>query len=333
TSPYAHPILPLLLDSDSAREAMPQAALPQRLQAPEDARQQVEDALALVERELGSRPRGMWPSEGSLSREAAELLAACGIDWTASDEQLLAASETNRPVDTGRPWTQAGAAGPALVFRDHELSDRIGFSYARADPGQAAEDFLSGVLQRAQPGGEGPRLLLVALDGENPWEHYPRAGGPFLRALYGGLGRHAAIDCETVAGAVARSPERGRLDRLRAGSWIHADFGTWIGGPQKNRAWELLGEVRSLLQEASRDARTPEPAKSAAWASLRAAQGSDWFWWLDGQFTTEYRAAFDQTFRGHLRQACEALGQRPPRSLGLSMIPSEKGDDLTESGA
>jgi len=334
TSPYAHPILPLLLDTDSAREAMPQAVLPPRLRAPDDARGQVEDALALVERELGSRPRGLWSSEGALSREAVELLSACGIDWTASDEQLLAASGPNRPVDAGRPWTQAGTSGaPVLLFRDHDLSDRIGFSYARADPGQAAEDFLAGVSQRAQPGGDGGRLLLVALDGENPWEHYSQAGGPFLRALYGGLSRHPEIDCETVSRAIARCPERGTLDRLRAGSWIHADFGTWIGGPEKNRAWGLIGAVRSLLQETTRDPRTAEEAKGAAWASLRAAEGSDWFWWMDGQFTTEYRTVFDETFRGHLRQACEALGRRAPESLGSPVTSSVPEQDEGGSGA
>lgn len=334
TSPYAHPILPLLLDTDSAREAMPQAALPLPLKSPDDARRQVEEALALVERELGSRPRGLWPSEGALSREAVDLLASCGIDWTASDEQLLAESQPDRPADAGRPWTQAGAAGsPVLAFRDHDLSDRIGFSYALADPGQAAEDFLTGAVQRAQSGGDGTRLLLVALDGENPWEHYPQAGGPFLRALYGRLSRHPAIDCETVSGAIARCPERGTLERLRAGSWIHADFGTWIGGPEKNRAWGLVGAVRALVQEATRDPRTAEEAKGAAWASLRAAQGSDWFWWLDGQFTTEYRAVFDETFRGHLRQACEAVGRRAPESLDSPLASSGPGQDEGGSGA
>ena len=317
TSPYAHPILPLLIDTDSARETMPQASLPPRFRAPEDARRQVEEALMYVERELGVRPRGLWPSEGAVSREAVELLGPCGIDWTASDEHVLGASETNPPADPGRPWTLSGApGGPVMVFRDQDLSDRIGFSYARIDPARAAGDFVAAVRERARSSSGSGRLILVALDGENPWEHYPQAGGPFLRALYGALARDPALACSTVSETIATCQERGTIGRLRAGSWIQADFSTWIGGPEKNRAWGLLREIRSSLGSTLEDARVPEDARRAAWSSLRAAEGSDWFWWLDGQFTTAYGTQFDETFRSHLKQACQALGREAPESLG-----------------
>jgi len=337
TSPYAHPILPLIIDTESAREALPQSPLPPRFRAPGDAVRQIEDALALAERELGVRPRGLWPSEGSVSREAIDSMARCGIAWTASDEQVLAASRTDLPPDPGRPWTLQGApGGPLLVFRDHDLSDRIGFSYARTEPARAADGFLAAVLERARAAGSGGRLVLVALDGENPWEHYPQAGGAFLRALYGALPRFPSVVCETVTEAITRCPERGSIGRLHPGSWIHGDFGTWIGGPEKNRAWTLLGEVRAALAGLLEEAPANGQAAQDAWSSLRAAEGSDWFWWLDGQFTTGYRREFDETFRAHLRQACEALGRTVPEALSwpiASPEPRHEAETAGESGS
>jgi alpha-amylase/alpha-mannosidase (GH57 family) len=336
TSPYAHPILPLVIDTEVAREALPQAPLPPRFSAPGDAARQIDDALDLAERELGVRPRGLWPSEGSVSREAIESMSRRGIAWTASDEQVLAMSRMDLPADPGRPWTLAGLPdGPHLVFRDHDLSDRIGFSYAHTDPQRAADGFLATVLDRSRAAAGGGRLVLVALDGENPWDHYPQAGGAFLRALYGALPRFPSIVCETVTEAITRCPERGTIERLHSGSWIHGDFGTWIGGPEKNRAWALLGEVRAHLAGAFEDAPAKGEEARAAWSSLRAAEGSDWFWWLDGQFTTSYRSVFDETFRAHLRQACEALGRPAPEALSwpnISPEPHPEGGIPPESG-
>jgi alpha-amylase/alpha-mannosidase (GH57 family) len=327
TSPYAHPILPLLLDTEAAREARPEADLPPRLQAPEDARTHVMDGLASIEKDLGVRPRGLWPSEGSVSEAAVGLLHECGVAWAASDERVLAASARDGEGGHERAWRLASSPdGPDLLFRDRDLSDRISFSYAGRDPAEAAADFLHEAGRR----GGGARLVLVALDGENPWEHYPDAGGPFLRALYGAAGPGAPCELATVSEALAATGDRGTLRRLRAGSWIDADFSTWIGGPEKNLAWSVLAEARARIAAALRDAaphdaalREPAPggpalpaaAKAAAWASLRAAEGSDWFWWLDGQFSTPDRAAFDALFRSHLKEACAAARVAPPEAL------------------
>jgi alpha-amylase/alpha-mannosidase (GH57 family) len=331
-SPYAHPILPLLIDTEAAREAMPRASLPPRFARPEDARAQIEEGLAAVEREIGARPRGAWPSEGAVSQATAEILAGCGVAWAASDEQVLQASEREGPADPYRPWEVDGAPGLALLFRDHDLSDRIGFDYARAEPEAAADAFLAAVLERARRPEAKGGVVLVALDGENPWEHYSRAGARFLRALYGAVARGKAIACEPVGRAIARCPRRGRLRRLRAGSWIRADLGTWIGGPEKNRGWSLLGRARSDADEALRDPGLPEETRRAVWTSLRAAEGSDWFWWLDGQFESLYRAEFDQVFRGHLRQAYEAFGRPAPDALGWP-VPSLEPREGEEAAA
>jgi alpha-amylase/alpha-mannosidase (GH57 family) len=312
TSPYAHPILPLLIDTDSAREAMPDAALPRRFRHPADARAQVTEALDRIESVFGARPRGVWPSEAAVGREAVRLLGECGVAWTASGEQVLAASERDGTPDARRIWS-AGDGTPAIVFRDHDLSDRIGFAYARLDAARAVGDLLAGVRQRAARGPGG--LVLIALDGENPWERYPRAGADFLRALYGELRRAADLEVRTVGEAIAERPGRAAIRRLRAGSWIQADFSTWIGAPEKNRAWDLLGRIRAALDAPLADPRTPEERRRSAWAALRAAEGSDWFWWLDAGHPSPDQPRFDEAFRGHLRRACEALGVAAPADL------------------
>jgi len=314
-SPYAHPILPLLCDTQSAREALPDLPLPPRFHAPEDAEAQVIEGLDLIEREIGIRPRGMWPSEGSVSREAAEILARCGVGWAASDEQVLTASEREGPADPSMPWNLRDAPHLDLVFRDHDLSDRVGFTYSWMSAGEAVADFLATLHRRCEGRGDDPGLVLVALDGENPWENYADAGADFLRTLYGALVGNPRVNCRPVGEAIEACPRRGVLKRLRAGSWIRADFGIWIGGPEKNRAWGLLGQVRSEIAPALADPSIPEAWREAARASLRAAEGSDWFWWLDGQFHSTYRHEFDRIFRGHLRQAYEALGKGAPEIL------------------
>ena len=325
-SPYAHPILPLLVDSESAREALPRATLPPRFRRPEDARRQVEEGLALAAEIFGARPRGMWPSEGSISEAAVECLAQSGVAWAASDVDVLAASERDGPADAGRVWRLAGpAAATALLFRDHDLSDRIGFVYSRAEPVGAAAEFVAALRARAELPPDPGRLVLVALDGENPWEHYPDAGSRFLRALYARLGAETSVACRPVGEAVDACRAAGAIHRLRAGSWINASFGIWIGGPEKNRAWSLLQAARRDLDAALSDPALPEESRRSLWSSLRAAEGSDWFWWLDGQFVNRYRYDFDRLFRSHLRQAYEAAGRTPPGALDWPIAAPEEG--------
>jgi len=323
-SPYAHPILPLVIDTECALEAMPGAAMPPRFRAAADARAQIAEGLEVVAAVIGAPPRGMWPSEGSLSAAAVGLMAGCGVGWVAGDADVLRAAERDGDADITCPWRLEGAGeGPDLVFRDHDLSDRIGFTYARIEPRAAAAQFLAEVQSRSE--GKDGALRLIALDGENPWEQYPDAGAAFLRALYGGLAAGGAVPAAcTVSEAIARCPRRGTIRKLRPGSWINADFSIWIGGPEKNRAWTLLGQARDRMAAALNDPATPEATRAAAWRSLRAAEGSDWFWWLDGQFESLYRDDFDRLFRTHLKVACETLAVDPPEGLSWPIAAAEQ---------
>jgi alpha-amylase/alpha-mannosidase (GH57 family) len=319
-SAYYHPILPLLVSHQSARRARPQMALPSEpFAAPEDAARQIQRGLERHARAFGTRPAGMWPPEGSVSPEVAELAAAAGVRWLATDEGVLwnslPAGERGRGA-LYRPWRFATPSGDvAFLFRDHELSDRIGFVYHHWDLREAVLDFLARVRRIANEhaGGDVP-VVSVILDGENCWEHYPDDGGPFLEALYVALETAPDIRTRTPSEVIAeRAGRLPRLANLHTGSWIDADFHIWIGHPEKNRAWDLVARTRRALVEAG----TRPETHPQAWEALAAAEGSDWFWWYGEDHYTADRALFDRMFREHLQGALERAGLQVPGELLL----------------
>jgi alpha-amylase/alpha-mannosidase (GH57 family) len=319
TTPYFHPILPLLCDSDSARRAMPNATLPPRFSHPEDAREQVRLALAKHEETFGSRPKGMWPAEGSVSPEALEIFASEGVKWLATDEGNLFRS-TPAPTARGalyQAWScEAGSQSIALGFRDRTLSDRIGFTYSRMGPAEAVQDFLA-QLRRAEMEarkiGIADPVIPVVLDGENAWEHYVDSGEPFLEELYRGFER--APDLVTVTMSEALERPSASLKRIHSGSWIDSNYRIWIGHPEDNLGWDLLGKVRSMvaLHEARGDVPADRIAQAKRW--LFSAEGSDWFWWYGDDFQTDNAAEFDALFRDRLSLAAMLVGEVPPARL------------------
>ncbi len=318
-TPYFHPILPLLIDSDAARRSRPDDALPPRFSRPDDAREQVRRALAMHEATFGSRPVGMWPAEGSVSPEALDLLASEGVKWVATDEAILQRSRPG-PKQRGelyQPFAVVTPHGPvSIAFRDRTLSDRIGFSYSRMPAGEAVKDLL-GQVARAHHEGRSAGLarptLFVVLDGENAWEHYEGHGEAFLTALHTALEQHPEIETVTFSEALAHPTAR--IETLHSGSWINANYRVWIGHPEDNLAWSLLGEVRGMLarHEQSRDVPTDRLAE--AHRLLLSAEGSDWFWWYGDEFDTDNAAEFDRLFRERLIRAASLLGETPPARL------------------
>jgi alpha-amylase/alpha-mannosidase (GH57 family) len=319
TTPYFHPILPLVCDTDSARRAMPGATLPPRFQRPEDAREQVRRALEKHAAVFGRRPAGMWPAEGSVSPEAAEVLAEEGVRWVATDEGILARSH---PAPASRAHlyqahgVRAGGAELAIAFRDRALSDRIGFSYASMPAAAAVGDFLERVRRagaEARAAGIAEPLVAVVLDGENAWEHYEGHGAPFLEELHAALA--STPDVVTVTMSEALAGPRRLIERLHSGSWIESNFRIWIGHEEDNLGWALLGQVRALHEAHERRGDVPHDRLEAARRLLLAAEGSDWFWWYGDDFETANAAEFDQLFRDHLIHACRLLGEAVPPAL------------------
>jgi len=300
-SPLCHPILPLLVDLEHARRCMP--GLPRDLGArfawPDDARRHLVEGRALIERALGCRPRGLWPSEGSVSPEVAAMVGELGYTWMAADEGVLRRSARDAPPAVTRPW-RLERGGPLMLFRDRELSDRVGFHYHHVPGWRAAQDLLEGAGAVLRAAGDPDGVVPVVLDGENPWEAYPDAGEGFLRALF-------ESGATTGMDEAATLEPRGTIRTLHTGSWINADFHIWIGDAEDRLAWSLLGDLRRRWEELGR----PE----AAWPHLAAAEGSDWFWWYGPDFHTIFSDFFDALFRAHLRAGWLALGEVPPARL------------------
>jgi alpha-amylase/alpha-mannosidase (GH57 family) len=345
TTPYFHPILPLLVDTEIARRPRPKVNLPlQRFRHPEDAQLQIEQGLEYCKELFGRRPSGMWPSEGSVCPEIVPMFQKSGVRWIASDEDGLALSlgidhfsrdRSGTPDNADalyRPYiaTHEGAE-TAIFFRDHFLSDQIGFKYAHWNPGDAAGDMIHRLeeIHHKLRGSNEPHVVSVILDGENCWEHYDTDGLPFLRALYGGLADHRNLKTITPSEYLAQFPQQRRLERLHSGSWINHDFGIWIGHPEDNASWDLLAQARQEIgNKLSGDGLTSED-KEKALKSLMIAEGSDWNWWYGDENSSDFDDEFDILYRQHLVNAYTAVGLEPPARLFIPInVPQALGTQI-----
>ncbi|GAB4157006.1 MAG: glycoside hydrolase family 57 protein [Planctomycetaceae bacterium] len=332
TTPFYHPILPLLWNKRSAREAMPGCDLPKHLEPyEEDARRHLRRAVELHEQIFGQRPTGMWPSEGSVSQDILPAIAEVGIQWIASDEEILAESthgwisrdgqgHLRHPEMLYRPWwVENGSAKLQMVFRDHALSDLIGFHYQRSAPEQAANDLigrLKAIGRGVEANGGGrPAFVPIILDGENCWEYYHDGGVQFLRSLYRACANDSLIRPQKIGTSLQEHPATDRIGHLHAGSWISHNFAIWIGHHEDNAAWDLLHMTREFLVQAQAENRVSQDVLQRAWEELDIAEGSDWFWWFGDDHSSAQDALFDELFRKHLQNVYTLLGASVPTIL------------------
>jgi alpha-amylase/alpha-mannosidase (GH57 family) len=312
TSPYYHPIVPLLVDTDVARRSQPHDPLPPRLVAPEDAREQIVRAQRAHARAFGTRARGMWPPEGSLSSEAVALYCSAGVEWLGGDVHTLARS---LPHPEHNPHSRLHLhRGVSLAFRDQDISDRIGFRYAHMNEGAAVDDFVGAIKHLGGKNG----AAFVFLDGENPWETFAHRGEPFLETLYQRLAieKHAGrIATRTMSEVVASRGPGAPLEDLHPGSWISASYRIWIGDGAKNRAWAALRAARERFTTARASRGPAAPSVTKARDHLLVAEGSDWFWWFGEPNSSAEDPLYDELFRAHLREVYLALGETPPQDL------------------
>lgn len=340
TTPFYHPILPLLWDKKCAREAMPGCPLPRYTQSyAEDAVRHLRKAVDYHTQLFGSPPRGMWPSEGSVSQDIIAAIAETGIEWIATDEQILMHSTegfvhrdgnglVNRPEMLYRPWRieQEGKA-LSIIFRDHGLSDLIGFHYQRNDPRWAAGDLLGKLKEIGRSissHSEQPALVPVILDGENCWEYYPDGGVSFLRNLYRGAVQDKEVQPVRVSEYLSKHPPAHKIGRLFAGSWINHDFYIWIGHQDDRDAWDLVHITREFLLKAEKNHKQSPELVSRAWDELMIAEGSDWFWWYGDDHNSAQDSLFDDLFRRHLRNVYHLLNEAPPSALFKPVARAER---------
>ncbi len=335
TTPYNHPILPLLLDFNSARESEPNAPLPQAGYYPGGLRRAQSHLVKAVEshqRNFGKKPRGMWPSEGSVSRPTLKLLGEHGCKWTATGQAVLSHSlqqETNgrglpeKSAYLYKPYLLEGVTKPVYCFfRDDHLSDRIGFEYAKWKGDDAAADFVHQIEEiYRNSSDEHDPVVSVILDGENAWEYYPYNGHYFLSELYAKLEKHPFIRTTTFDECVQEIEKHtaqfsvGKLKQLVSGSWVYGTFSTWIGSPDKNRGWDLLCEAKRSYDIVTNSGRLSEEEMRLATEQLADCEGSDWFWWFGDYNSSQSVSSFDLLFRRNLSNLYRLLKLPAPVDL------------------
>jgi alpha-amylase/alpha-mannosidase (GH57 family) len=349
SSPMYHPILPLLIDNRSALDALPGAALPRLpFSWPADARIQLERGRKVFHDLFGSDPAGLWPSEGSISPAALEMASAIGFRWAATDEILLARAfgksvkrdHEGIPIDPDwiyRPYAAVTKSGSIPVFfRDHHLSDLIGFEYSRWDAHDAANNFIHNIkriydrLSSGKSGiSENEYVIPVILDGENAWEYFHDSGVAFLNVLLSKLEKlRPNIEFITLSDALDGIKELRELPSIPTGSWIDGTFHIWIGHREDHAAWEMLSRARTLMESKSRletkEGKEESPDLQKARDYLLVAEGSDWCWWYGDDHYTPHGPEFDRLFRHNIKAAYKSMGVIPPDSIDIPIIKPDK---------
>jgi alpha-amylase/alpha-mannosidase (GH57 family) len=338
TTPYAHPILPLIYNTNLAQVGNPDALMPLPFAYPEDAVAHLQRSVEIYEAHFGRKPRGLWPSEGAVAQEIVPLVAKAGYQWMATGEPVLAQSlgigdftrdfkETVQEADAlYRPYyVGKGNQRVAVFFRDWTLSDKIGFTYSGMPGEKAAQDLMNRLenirARLKEEGAPGPHIVSIILDGENAWEYYENDGKEFFHTLYRLLSESKTIKTVTPSDYLAMFPEQRTLDRLFPGAWFSANYDTWIGEPEERQAWNYLARTRYKLAEYIRTLGSGAEKVAQALDYMYLAEGSDWFWWYGADQDSGQDEYFDEGFRALLKKVYESLGEPVPAYLLAPIIP------------
>ncbi len=335
-TPYAHPIIPLMLDIESTYDAMPDAELPGITVYPggeERAHWHMEEGLRVFESFFGFRPKGCWPSEGAVSTDTLKLIKEHGFTWAATGENVLRNSLSKSKMEDEsihKPF-KVTDDGSACFFRDDGLSDLIGFTYTGWDAEHAIADFI-GHLKRINKDtkSEKDRVVSVILDGENAWEYYPYNGYYFLQGLYKQLSEHPDIELTTFSECLENKVKATLLPEMVAGSWVYGSFSTWIGDPDKNRAWDLLSQAKKTYDRVMKKKSFDDDMMTALQRQLAICEGSDWFWWFGDYNSGDSVSDFERLFRLHLSNLYQMLGEEVPQVL--SEVVSRGGEGVEQGG-
>ena len=342
TTPYAHPILPLIYNSDIAAIGNTTAELPNRFSWPNDAIAHLDISVEMYQEHFGKAPAGLWPGEGAVSEDIVPLVAQAGYQFMQTGEPVLAqslglgtftrnAAETVQEADElYRPYyvTSENGEQVAVFFRDWVLSDKLGFTYSQTPGEEAAADLMQRLenirIQLKEQNAEGPHIVSIVLDGENAWEYYPNDGKEFLNAMYRMLNESDTIKMVTPSEYLKLYPQQRELDFLFPGAWFSPNYDTWIGETEENTAWDYLGKTRDFL--AKYDVLKTKTASPEALAEaldyMYLAEGSDWFWWYGSDQDSGVDTYFDAGFRALLANVYKSLGEPVPVFVNVPIIPN-----------
>lgn len=340
TTPYYHPILPLLIDFKSTLDAMPEAPLPENAKYAGGQARAAYHVLTAKKSHVtyfGTETRGMWPAEGGVSHAALSLMAEHGVEWAATGQAVLVNSLVKSQLSVEdkqeylyQPYHVTNGEHDILCFfRDDQLSDKIGFEYAKMYSSDAVADFIH-TLEYAQKANitDKAKVVSVILDGENAWEYYPYNGYYFLNELYAALANHPDIEMTTFSDMVdlykskeyqAKALSAPVLPQIAAGSWVYGTFSTWIGSKDKNLAWDLLCEAKKVYDKVLASNVLDAAQLVACERQLAVCEGSDWFWWFGEYNSADSVASFDKLYRRNLSNLYALLKQPVPEVLNVSI--------------
>ena len=318
-SPYYHPILPLLYNSRIAKEANQKSILPHAIFSyPEDVQAQLDLGVALYKEKFGRQPEGMWPSEQAVCEHILPFFMKAGIKWIVADEGVLFKSLKKKKRDTRilyQPHRLKREDGElAIVFRDRNLSDLIGFNYADRPPKDAVGDFMRHLENIHLAYGSTDILVTIAMDGENAWEYFIHDGHDFLEQLYQRISETPYIKTTTINEYLRQKPAKHEIKRLSAGSWIYGEFSKWVNNPHKNKGWDYLAVARREIEDLKA---AGKPVPDLAMKQMHILEGSDWFWWLG----EDYPGYFDRLYRMHLQNFYTLINKEIPEYLKHPIVP------------
>jgi len=341
TTPYAHPILPLITDTDLALVGNPKAIMPdERFAYPQDAKAHLTKAAEMYATAFEDKVYGLWPGEGAVASEVVDMISQAGFKWMQTGEPVLVKSlgmsgdsfardNDGLVIDADafyRPYYVTGPEGGklAVFFRDWRLSDLIGFTYSGMKGEEAAQDLydrLVAIQQKLQKeGSEGPHIATIVVDGENAWENYDNDGKEFLNTFYRMVANSSQLFTVTPSEYLNLFPEQRELPKLFPGAWFSANYDTWIGEAEEAAGWNLLNRVRKELEEFSQDTSIEPEKLKEAYNFMYRAEGSDWFWWYGTDQDSGQDGYFDEGFRAMLKGVYTALGKEPPAFLDVPIV-------------
>ena len=335
TSPYYHPILPILLDIKSVK-IQNTDGLPSDLKMSQDAKNQTKMALDRIEELIGKRPTGIWPSEHCVSPKELDLFKDLGLEWSISDEGILAGSINFEFVRDFKGYLEDPyhlvksyeyKNGLKMVFRNSMIANLISFEYPNFDSEMAAKDLyerIKVIQSKLLSSPDENHLLTIAMDGENSWENYPKDGSIFLNTLYGLIDGDESLETVLISDYLEKDPHHKPLNRIKSGSWINKSFKLWIDEPVKNTAWQYLKRVRDDFNEFVKH-NPKAPNIELARSELYICEGSDWFWWYGEPNDSGRDNIFDYLFREHLKNVYSYLGLESPEFLDNSLLELSMG--------